>query len=481
MAFVRDAQRIGLGLATIAASATLIWFGSGLHPRWPLMWFAPLPVLLVAARATAWEAALVALSAWFAGTLNLWNYLHNVLHVPSVTVIIEFMVVALAFTIAVLAFRTLARRGDSWSALIAYPAVWVSFEYIFNRATSAGTLISLAYSQLKFLPLLQVAAVTGPWGITFLVLLSPTTIALFVGTYRTRRRHALRLAGASFAVIAAALIFGAIRLAIPIGGQQVTVGMVVHDAWRVRAGHQTTRLIGAYADQAALLAARGAQVVILPEKIGTIVEPASQAVDSRLQAVANRTNATLIAGVVDVTPHRSYNEARIYSPGDPVREYHKEHLLVPFESRFTPGKRIVILKRPSGLWGIEICKDMDFTGLSRRYGEAGVGLMLVPAWDFRVDWIEHGHAALMRGVEDGFSVARAAKYGSLYVSDDRGRILAEVMSDSAPFATLVAEVPVAHAATPYLLFGNWFAWLALLGALATLARALRRTQPIATS
>ena len=481
MAFVRDAQRIGLGLATIAASATLIWFGSGLHPRWPLMWFAPLPVLLVAARATAWEAALVALSAWFAGTVNLWNYLHNVLHVPSVTVIIEFMVVALAFTIAVLAFRTLARRGDSWSALIAYPAVWVSFEYIFNRATSAGTLISLAYSQLKFLPLLQVAAVTGPWGITFLVLLLPTAIALFVGTYRTRRRHALRLAGASFAVIAAALIFGAIRLAIPIGGQQVTVGMVVHDARRVRAGHQTTRLIGAYADQAALLAARGAQVVILPEKIGTIVEPASQAVDSRLQAVANRTNATLIAGVVDVTPHRSYNEARIYSPGDPVREYHKEHLLAPFESRFTPGKRIVILKRPSGLWGIEICKDMDFTGLSRRYGEAGVGLMLVPAWDFRVDWIEHGHAALMRGVEDGFSVARAAKYGSLYVSDDRGRILAEVMSDSAPFATLVAEVPVAHAATPYLLFGNWFAWLALLGALATLARALRRTQPIATS
>lgn len=107
--------------------------------------------------------------------------------------------------------------------------------------------------------------------------------------------------------------------------------------------------------------------------------------------------------------------------------------------------------------------------------------MLVPAWDFRVDWIAHGHAALMRGVEDGFSVARAAKYGSLYISDNRGRILAEVMSDSAPFATLVAEVPVTHAATPYLLFGNWFAWLALLGALVTLFRALRRTQPNATS
>lgn len=480
MAFVRDAQRIGLGLGTIAASAALLWFGSGLHPWWPLTWFAPLPVLLLAVRATGWETALVAFSAWFAGTVNLWNYLHDVLHLPSGIVIFEFMLVALAFTIAVLVFRALARRGESWRALIAYPAVWVSFEYVVNRATSAGTLISLAYSQLKFLPFLQVAAGTGPWGMSFLLLLFPTAIALFAQTCRTRPRHAVRLAGASLALIAAVLVFGAIRLTTPSGDHQVTVGMVVHDAPRARAGRQTEHLIGAYAHEAALLVARGAQVVILPEKIGTIVDPASQAVDSRLQAVANRTNATLVAGVIHVTAHRSYNEARIYSPGGPVREYHKEHLLVPFESRLTPGKRLVILKRPSGLWGIAICKDMDFTGLSRRYGQAGVGLMLVPAWDFRVDWIYHGHAALMRGVEDGFSVVRAAKNGSLYVSDDRGRILAEVMSDSAQFAILVAEVPVAHAVTPYLLFGNWFAWLAMIGALAMILRALRRTSPITT-
>lgn len=344
MAFVRDTQRVGLGFAAVAASATLLWFGSGLHPWWPLMWLAPLPLLLVADRATVWETALVALSAWFTGYLNLWNYLHDVLHLPSATVVTEVTMVALAFTIAVLVFRALARRGDSWSALIAFPSVWVSFEYIFNRATSAGTLISLAYTQLKFLPLLQVAAVTGPWGMTFLVLLFSAAIALFVRTYRSRPRHALRLVGASFAVIAAALIFGVIRLAIPVIGPQVKVGMVVHDARRVRAGQETTHLIGAYADQTASLAARGVQVVIFPEKIGTIVEPASRAVDSRMQAVANHMNATLIAGVVDDTPHGSYNEARIYSPGGPVREYHKEHLLIPFESRFTPGRRLVILK-----------------------------------------------------------------------------------------------------------------------------------------
>jgi apolipoprotein N-acyltransferase len=68
--------------------------------------------------------------------------------------------------------------------------------------------------------------------------------------------------------------------------------------------------------------------------------------------------------------------------------------------------------------------------------------------------------ALMRGVEDGFSMVRAAKNGYLTVSDDRGRVLAEVRSDAAPFATLVASVPAAHSATLYLLMGDWFAWLA---------------------
>jgi apolipoprotein N-acyltransferase len=67
----------------------------------------------------------------------------------------------------------------------------------------------------------------------------------------------------------------------------------------------------------------------------------------------------------------------------------------------------------------------------------------------------------MRGVEDGFSIARAAKNGYLTVSDDRGRILAEARSDSAPFATLLAVVPVTHHPTPYLLLGDWLAWFAV--------------------
>jgi apolipoprotein N-acyltransferase len=84
--------------------------------------------------------------------------------------------------------------------------------------------------------------------------------------------------------------------------------------------------------------------------------------------------------------------------------------------------------------------------------------MIVPDWDFNLDRAWHAHMAVMRRVEDGFGIARAARNGYLTVSDNRGRILAEARSHSAPFATLLAEVPVVHSPTLYLLLGDWFAW-----------------------
>jgi apolipoprotein N-acyltransferase len=174
-----------------------------------------------------------------------------------------------------------------------------------------------------------------------------------------------------------------------------------------------------------------------------------------------RTRATIVVGLIHVAPPFKYNQARVYAPGAPTLSYDKEHMLPPFESKFKPGTALALMSEPSGTWGVAICKDMDFTQLSRKYGGAGVGLMLVPAWDFDEDRWSHGHMAVMRGVESGFSVVRSAKRGYLTVSDNRGRILAETASNSAPFATLLAAVPVVHDTTLYLLLGDWFGWLAL--------------------
>jgi apolipoprotein N-acyltransferase len=104
---------------------------------------------------------------------------------------------------------------------------------------------------------------------------------------------------------------------------------------------------------------------------------------------------------------------------------------------------------------------MDFTNPARAYGLSGVGLMLAPAWDFRVDDFYHGHIAVMRAVEDGYSLARASRRGMLTVADNRGRIGAEIATDAAPFATLLTTIPTGHESTLYLLCGDWFGWCAI--------------------
>jgi apolipoprotein N-acyltransferase len=200
---------------------------------------------------------------------------------------------------------------------------------------------------------------------------------------------------------------------------------------------------------------------VLPEKLGVAVDPDTRETDALFQALADRTQTDIVVGLIQVTPPLKYNRARVYAPGAPVVSYDKQHMLPPFELQFKAGTGLTLLARPSGTWGVAICKDMDFTPLSRRYGHAGAGLLLVPAWDFVLDRWAHGHMAVMRGVESGFTVARSARQGYLTVSDERGRILAETTSDAGPFATLLVDVPVAHHRTLYLLWGDWFAWLAL--------------------
>lgn len=470
MAFGNKYERIGFALLAVVAAALSIWFGSGLFPMWPLLWFAPLPVLLFAARSSWWAAALTAFLAWAIGSLNLWHYFTEALHVPLLGRIVIVAAPALVFALAVLLYRALLRRGACWSALLAFPAAWVSFEYIFNLTSPHGTALSLSYSQLKFLPMLQLASITGPWGISFLLLTFSSAFAIGIHLRATAPKQAMRIVSATLGVIALVLVFGAVRLAVPPpAGQDVRVGLIASDMpinqGVAAPGGDAEKRFHDYAAEIAKLAARGAKVIVIPENLGAIVDPNTVATDAIFQSLADKAGITIVVGVNHKTAQGSYNESRVYAPGASVLSYAKHHLLPPFESRFTPGTTITTMHEPKGTWGVAICKDMDFTQLSRQYGQAGAGLMLVPAWDFVLDWIEHGHMAIMRGVESGFGIARAARGGSLMVTDNRGHILGETKSDSAPFATLLVDVPAIHDNTLYQLLGDWFAWL-MLAALA---------------
>jgi apolipoprotein N-acyltransferase len=258
--------------------------------------------------------------------------------------------------------------------------------------------------------------------------------------------------------VAAVLIFGAVRLAVPQPGPEVRVGLAVSDR---NVAPDTERVLQVYAGKVRELVADGAQAIVLPEGLVTMTDSDVAAADAILQRLSDESGATIVAGVDRESARVAFDQARVYRQGKAVGSYNKEHLLPPFELNFTPGKDLLHINDAARMWGVAICKDMDFTPLSRQYGRADTGLMLVPAGDFNLDRGWHGHMAVMRGVEDGFSVVRAAGRGYLTVSDNRGRILAERRSDQSPFVTLAAKVPGGHSWTVFQMLGDWFGWLSV--------------------
>ena len=449
-----------------AATATLMYFGSGLDPVWPLVWLAPLPVLWFATRHGAWSAALVAGIASLAGALTYWGYF-RVLGLPFVAWLGGFSVAAIMFALAVVLFRVLLLRGRVTSAVLAFPATWVTFEYVRNLLWPHGSGGSLAYTQLHFLPFLQLASITGPWGMVFVLLLFPAGLAA-AWQLRKEARGATRVLALTIGIVGAVLIFGVVRLAVPQPGPEVRVALAASDAQGnddvVAAGASTQKLVQDYVNSLRMLAGdelQNLRAIVLPEKLGHVTDADVAEVDAILQKLADETGATVVAGFDRQAGAVAYNQARVYQRGAAVRSYDKRHLLPPFELKFTPGRELVTLRHSDGDWGVAICKDMDFTNPSRQYGRAGAGLMLVPGWDFNLDRAWHGHIAVMRGVEDGFSVARAAKNGFLTVSNNRGKIVDEMRSDAAPFAVMMATVPAGHSWTLYQVLGDWFGWAAI--------------------
>jgi apolipoprotein N-acyltransferase len=446
-------------LAVIASSAAL-YFGTGLQPIWWLAWIAPIPVLLFASRASGSWTFAVALLAWTVGSLNEWNYLHKVIEIPLIPTLLITILPGLIFAANVLLYRRFLRTSI-WRAALAFPSLWAVYEFISESLSPHSTAGNISYSQMKFLPILQLASITGIWGISFCMFLFASTASALLSSNAKQRKLTLAIAvGLVFALI---LGFGTSRLhSTPSSQNTIEVGLLASDLRQnILTEHHTDtiRLMHDYAAEAEKLAERGAKVVIIPEKIAVVVDSDLPEIDPLFTAIAVNSGARVVVGVIHNTPAAKWNEARLYFPDGAVRTYDKHHMLPSFESSLKPGTDRIEWPEPSGKWGVTICKDMDFPGLSREYGNDGVGLLLVPAWDFDIDGWQHGSMAILRGVESGFSIARAPKQGILSVTDDRGRILAEqVTSASVTFTSLLAAVPVHHDDTLYARFGDWFAW-----------------------
>jgi apolipoprotein N-acyltransferase len=446
------------GIAAAVVSGTALWHGTGLEPWWWMTWLGPWPVLAFGLRAPAPATAAVALSAWAAGGLNLWHY-YRALETPLPVVLAAVTLPAVAFAATVLLVRTLARRGRPVMAALALPAAWTALEHLGSRLSPHGTFGSLAYTQMDCLPVVQVASLVGFSGITFVLMLVPSGLAM--ATSPSARPSRARIAWVTSAAVALVLGYGGGRVLREDDARtSVTVGLGAADHPEQPISAETDEgrlLVEAYGRAAEALGTRGAQVVVLPETVFRATPAGTEAVTRRFAGIAEA-GVVVVVGADRVDTGRESN-ATIALQADHATVYAKQHLLLPLESRFQPGTDLAVLSTPSGRLGLAVCKDMDFPPLGRLYAQRGVSMMLVPAWDFTVDGWLHSRMAVLRGIEGGFAVARAARDGRLTLSDDRGRILGEADTAGARMASVLAGARVGPAGTPYTKLGDWFGWL----------------------
>jgi apolipoprotein N-acyltransferase len=453
------------GVIAALVSAALGWFGTGLHPLWWLTWLAPLPVFWYARTASWRAAALVAFAAWFAGGFNMWGYMHGLIRLPVPLTLLFFAIPAAVFALAVLAWRREMRAGRAWRAALLPPLIWVTFEYLQAIASPHATFGSIAYTQMDCLPVVQIASLAGIYGISFLLWLTPSALA-------TRRWPVM---AAVAGVVAAVVGFGVWRLR-PGAEGDVRVALIASDApqdhW-ARNEQEALAILSRYATR--VESVHRADIVVLPEDLGPVPNSALGQARAILGDAARRAGVELVAGLRMGQTPPMLNEALVFRPdGTLEAAYEKLHLIPGLEDGIVVGSQIVTLPGRQGLQGVQICKDLDFPALSREYGRRGVGLLLVPAWDFDADGWLHDRMAVLRGVENGFSIARAARNGLLTVSTSRGLVSLERATSPTGFVVAEGAVREEHSDTLYTKAGDWFAWVSIAALAALLVTGWRR-------
>ncbi|MFT4199039.1 MAG: nitrilase-related carbon-nitrogen hydrolase [Pseudoxanthomonas sp.] len=461
-------------LIVAVAAVVLVHLSVALVPAWWAAWLAPLPLLWLALSAPVRTARWWLLAVLLAATSAYLPYFRLVMPVPAA--VLSWLGVALVWLAVVMCARRIAlTRGIGWAAL-AYPAAWAAVDTLMAAWLPDGNWGSLAYSQADVLPVLQWASLFGVAGLLF-VLCLPASAAAVLLLRPGARAAKVGLAAAVALALAAVLGFGQWRLQQPPVGKAMRVGLAsVDDPIGVHARPGYALAIRArYDDWVARLAGQGAQLVVLPEKIAVLAPAAAPEWQRHFAALAAQHRLWLEVGIAIDDGRHPRNYAWLFDPvGRRVEDYQK-HIMAPPERAegYGVGDAWSVHAIDGVRYGLAVCKDMHFASLGRQYGRLDVGAMLVPAWDFAyVDGWMGSRMTLVRGVENGYAVVRAAREGLLIVSDPYGRVLAQARSASLPGSALLADLRTGpRLPTLYTRIGNLFGWscVALVLALLVLA------------
>ena len=428
------------------------FFSTGHGSVWLLAWLAPIPVLWLAfGPEKYWLVFAAALLAGIVGGCNILPAYFGIL--PAAVLAIAVAAPALSFAVSVVAARFVAQRLSPPMGILAFAVVWTALDF-FASWSANGAALSPAYSQVGLPLMIQSASVFGLWVVTFVIGFFAAGVALAVAT----KRPAPALLALIVAVLNAG--YGLWRMETAPATQSVRVGLAADDALiatGLKPDEQSALAVAkTYAAAVRTLTARGASLIVLPEKTA-VLEPAWQgAFYAELETAAHIGHATVVIGVDERIAGRKNNALVFFPNGAPPRSYAKRRLVPGLESAFTPGTASLMLGDRTG---IAVCKDMDFPDLLRADARLEPVIYAVPAWDFGKDGWWHARLAIMRGVENGFAVARAANDGLLTLSDAYGRVIAQKPSGADGMTLLTGNVPRGPGRTLFARVGDSFAWM----------------------
>src|SRR6516164_2532780 len=221
-------RQAAIAVAAVIASGLALFFATGLHPFWGLTWIAPIPLLVAAAYLTRGWTLASAFVAWLVGGLNMWHYFRVALEIPLIPVVVFLSGPALVFACVVLVYRRFLRIS-AWQAALIVPTLWVTYEFVSARLSPHSTFGNISYSQMNFLPVLQIASVTGIWGISFCLFLFAATVSVLLSG-DSARGSTRGLAISTFLGLAIVLGFGIWRLSSHSPAQNtVSVGLLASD------------------------------------------------------------------------------------------------------------------------------------------------------------------------------------------------------------------------------------------------------------
>ncbi|HQL00245.1 MAG TPA: apolipoprotein N-acyltransferase [Smithellaceae bacterium] len=363
------------------------------------------------------------------------------------------------------------------------PVLWVCLEYLKSYLFSGFPWANLGYSQYQNLAFIQMADLTGVYGISFLIVL--LNVALY-GIIRKRSKSAYALAGCVMLLWAAAYTYGFVRIqqieSFVHEGRPVEVSLIQGNIdqsvkWNPSFQEETLKIY----ETLSLQAKHSGGLIVWPETAVPFLFSGQGDYSRRVRAVAQKTGNHLLFGAMSYADQKGetdfYNSAYLLSPtGEVSGKYDKVHLVpygeyvplrdvFPFVRALTAG--IGDFARGEGYKplamngekiGVLICYEAILPHAARTYKTQGAGLLVNitnDAWFGTTSApYQHLSMAIFRSVETRLFLVRAANTGISCVVDPKGRIVAN--TDIFKQDRISAQARFLSISTVYARFGDWF-------------------------